>query len=59
MKPHLEFGPPFHTPPRTQARTRIPHHASPLFPALQPLHPREDLPAAAACPAACQGPASA
>eukprot|EP00955_Chlamydomonas_euryale_P021806 230086-Chlamydomonas_euryale.AAC.1 len=59
MEPHLEFGPCFHTPTRAQARTRIPHHASPLLPAPQPLQPRQDLPAAAACPAACQGPASA
>eukprot|EP00955_Chlamydomonas_euryale_P023387 246987-Chlamydomonas_euryale.AAC.1 len=59
MEPHLEFGPSFHTPPWAEARTRIPHHASPLFPAPQPLQPRENLPAAAARPAACQGPASA
>eukprot|EP00955_Chlamydomonas_euryale_P052531 355184-Chlamydomonas_euryale.AAC.3 len=50
---------PLHTPLRARARARIPHHASPLFPAPQPLQPREALLAAAACPAAYQGPASA
>eukprot|EP00955_Chlamydomonas_euryale_P091860 364653-Chlamydomonas_euryale.AAC.7 len=42
------------------ARARIPHRASPLFPAPQPLQPREAVLAAAACPpAAYHGPASA
>eukprot|EP00955_Chlamydomonas_euryale_P071405 361071-Chlamydomonas_euryale.AAC.1 len=36
-----------------------PQPASPLLPVTQPLQPREALPAAAACPAAYQGPASA
>eukprot|EP00955_Chlamydomonas_euryale_P071689 361172-Chlamydomonas_euryale.AAC.4 len=53
------FGPPLHNPPRARARVRIPHRSSPLFPALQPLKPREGLPATAACLAAYQGPASA
>eukprot|EP00955_Chlamydomonas_euryale_P011827 126986-Chlamydomonas_euryale.AAC.15 len=50
---------PLHTPPRARAWARIPHCASSPFPAQQPLQPREALLAAAACPAAYQGPASA
>eukprot|EP00955_Chlamydomonas_euryale_P023577 249108-Chlamydomonas_euryale.AAC.2 len=42
-----------------RAWARIPHRASPLFAASQPLQPREGLPAAATCLTAYQGPASA